>query len=132
MLLVGRHRTRTCQGVTRRALLQVGASSVLGLSLASLLRQRPTAGASATNPVRSVMLLWLWGGPAQLDTWDPKPGAAMEYRGPFQAISTKVTGVRVGELFPKVADRLDRVALIRSVHTLSNDHGVAGTIGLTG
>src|SRR5262249_13883328 len=76
MLLVGRHRTRTCQGITRRALLQVGASTVLGLSLADLLRRRDARGASP-SPVRSVLLLWLWGGPAQLDTWDPKPAAPL-------------------------------------------------------
>jgi hypothetical protein len=78
------------------------------------------------------LLLWLWGGPAQLDTWDPKPDAPLDIRGPFSAITTKVTGVRIGELFPKIAARLDRLAILRSLHTGSNDHGVAGTIGLTG
>jgi hypothetical protein len=132
MLLVGRHRTRTCQNITRRALLQVGACSVLGLSLPSLLRTRQTASASSASPVKSVLLLWLWGGPAQLDTWDPKPSAAMEYRGPFGTIATRVTGVRFCELFPQIADRADKLAVIRSLKTGSNDHGVAGTIGLTG
>jgi hypothetical protein len=56
----------------------------------------------------------------------------LEFRGPFQAIPTRVPGARIGELFPKLAQRLDRVAVLRAVHTLSNDHGVAGTIGLTG
>jgi hypothetical protein len=111
--------------------VQAGASSVLGLSLADLLEGR-ALGSPVSGTAKSVLLLWLWGGPAQLDTWDPKPNAPMEYRGPFQAIPTKVTGVRVGELFPKMAQRLDRVALLRAVHTQSNDHGVAGTIGLTG
>ncbi len=79
-----------------------------------------------------MLLLWLWGGPAQLDTWDPKPDAPLEIRGPFRAIPTRVTGVRVGELFPKIAQRLDRLAILRSLRTSSNDHGVAGTVGLTG
>jgi hypothetical protein len=131
MLLLGSQRSHTCRGLTRRAFVQAGASSVLGLSLADLLRGR-AAGNPVNGSARSVLLLWLWGGPAQLDTWDPKPAAPLEYRGPFQAIATKVPGVRVGELFPKVAQRLDRVALLRAVHTQSNDHGVAGTIGLTG
>jgi hypothetical protein len=104
---------------------------VLGLSICDLLRAR-AAGANVAGSAKSVLLLWLWGGPAQLDTWDPKPFAPLEYRGPFQAIATKVPGVRVGELFPKMAQRLDRVSLLRAVHTQSNDHGVAGTIGLTG
>jgi hypothetical protein len=131
MLLLGRQPARTCGGLTRRAFVQAGASTVLGLSLADLLGGR-AAGNPVSGSAKSVLLLWLWGGPAQLDTWDPKPAAPLEYRGPFRAIPTKVTGVRVGELFPKMAERLDRVALLRAVHTQSNDHGVAGTIGLTG
>jgi hypothetical protein len=131
MLFVGRQRSRTCRGVTRRAFVEAGALTAFGLSLADLLRGR-AAGGAASGPAKSVLLLWLWGGPSQLDTWDPKPEAPLEFRGPFQAIPTKVPGVRVGELFPQVARRLDRVALLRAVHTQSNDHGVAGTIGLTG
>jgi hypothetical protein len=132
MLLLGRHRTRTCQGPTRRALLQIGASSVLGLSLADLCRARTLGGEKPAGTAKSVLLLWLWGGPAQLDTWDPKPSAPLEFRGPFSAITTKAVGVRVCELFPKVAALADRFALLRSLKTASNDHGVAGTIGLTG
>ena len=50
------------------------------------------------RPAKSVLLLWLWGGPAQLDTWDPKPNAPQEFRGPFAAIQTKTPGLRFGEL----------------------------------
>jgi hypothetical protein len=132
MLLVGRQRARTCQGLTRRALLQVGASTVLGLSLSDLLRLRAETGTPVTGTAKSVLLLWLWGGPSHLDTWDPKPNAPLEYRGPFSPIPTKQVGVRICELFPQVAKVADRFALIRSMHTGSNDHGVAGTIGLTG
>src|SRR5205807_3508869 len=131
MLLLGQHRARTCQGLTRRALLQVGASTVLGLSLADLLRLR-AEGAGTAGPARSVLLLWLWGGPAQLDTWDPKPNAPQEFRGPFAPIATRVPGFRICELFPEIARLTDRLAIVRSLHTWSNDHGVAGTIGLTG
>src|SRR5215831_18053245 len=95
MLLLGRQCSRTCQGLTRRAFLQAGASSVLGLSLADLLRLRAERRGTPTGSARSVMLLWLWGGPAHLDTWDPKPGAPLEYRGPFSAIPTRTAGVRV-------------------------------------
>ncbi|MFO0928791.1 MAG: hypothetical protein U0736_17520 [Gemmataceae bacterium] len=63
MLFVGRHRTRTCQGVTRRELLQVGGSAVLGLSLADLLRRRSEGSAGGPARAKSVLLLWLWGGP---------------------------------------------------------------------
>jgi hypothetical protein len=132
MLLLGQQRQRTCQGMGRRAFLQIGASSVLGLSLADLLRLRAQGPGPAGATARSVVLLWLWGGPAQLDTWDPKPAAPLEYRGPFTAIPTRATGVRVAELFPQVADIADHFAILRSLHTTSSDHGVAGTIGLTG
>src|SRR5216110_2117291 len=102
MLFLGRQTQRTCHGVTRRAFLQIGASSVLGLSMVDLLRLNGTATPQASS-ARAVILLWLWGGPAQLDTWDPKPNAPMDYRGPFAAIPTRVPGVRFGELFPQIA-----------------------------
>src|SRR3954454_2966416 len=103
MLLLGHGRQRTCQGVTRRAFLQIGASTVLGLHLADRLHAAPA------RPT-SVLLLWLWGGPAHLDTWDPKPDAPLEYRGPFAAIPTKTVGLRFGELFPQLAARTDKFA----------------------
>src|SRR5439155_10179378 len=81
---------------------------------------------------KSVMLIWLWGGPAHLDTWDPKPNIALEYRGPFMPIATKTPGLRITELFPQIAKVSDTFTVLRAVHTQSNDHGVAGTIGLTG
>src|SRR5438477_3243399 len=132
MLFLGRQRQRTCQTLSRRAFLQVGASSVLGLSLADLLRVRAGAAEPLTGSAKSVLMLWLWGGPAHLDTWDPKPNAPLEFRGPFSPIATKTTGVRICELFPKLAQLTDTFAILRSLHTASNDHGVAGTIGLTG
>src|SRR5712691_9589287 len=128
MLLFGRQQSRTCQGLTRRAFLQIGGSTVLGLSLADRLR----AGTATAGSAKSVILLWLWGGPAHLDTFDPKPNAPMEYRGPFSPIATKTVGTRITELFPQLAQLSDRYAIIRSMYSHSNDHGVAGTIGLTG
>ncbi len=130
MLLLGARSGNCC--ISRRALLEAGGSAVLGLSLADLLRLRAGAAEGVAGSARSVLLLWLWGGPAHLDTFDPKPGAPIEYRGPFSPIATSVTGLRIGELFPRLARQANRFALIRSLHTGSNDHGVAGTIGLTG
>src|ERR1700704_1204326 len=117
MLLVGQHRCRTCAGLSRRELLQVGGSSVLGLSLADLLRARAHGNVQPAAPAKAVLLLWLWGGPAQLDTWDPKPDAPLEYRGPFSPIATRVTGVNIGELFPQIAKLTDQLAIIRSLRT---------------
>src|SRR5258707_277033 len=100
MLLVGRQTARTCSTLNRRGFLQVGASSVLGLSLADLLRARALASGGRQPPVthtgkaKAVILLWLWGGPSQLDTFDPKPNATLDYRGPFGTIPTRVTGLR--------------------------------------
>jgi hypothetical protein len=132
MLEIGRSWNRNCQSVSRRAFLQAGVSSVLGLSLADLLRVRAAPGVAPPVRAKSVVLLWLWGGPSHLDTWDMKPAAPLEFRGPFQPIPTTVPGIRVCELFPKLAGLAREFALIRSLHTKSNDHGVAGTIGLTG
>jgi uncharacterized protein (DUF1501 family) len=132
MLLIGDQRERTCHGVSRRAFLQVGASSVLGLSLADLLRLRASTPPTPTASARAVILLWLWGGPSQLDTWDPKPNAPLDFRGPFATIPTRVPSVHICELFPQVARVSDTFTILRSLHTSSNDHGVAGTIGLTG
>src|SRR5262245_15367578 len=131
MLFLGRGKQRTCQGVTRREFVQIGASTVLGLSLADLLWLRAD-NESPTGTTRAVIFLWLWGGPAQLDTWDPKPNAPLDFRGPFATIPTRTAGVRICELFPQIASIQDKFAIIRSLHTASNDHGVAGTIGLTG
>jgi len=131
MLLVGRQTARTCRSLSRRAFLQAGASTVLGLSLADLLRVRAGGGLNPGS-AKSVILLWLWGGPSQLDTFDPKPNAPPEYRGPFASIPTRIPGVRFAELFPQLAAQADKLAVVRTLTTQSNDHGIAGTIGLTG
>src|SRR5437867_802466 len=129
MLLVGRRTTHTCAGINRRAFLQVGASSVLGLSLADRLRARAGGTAGSHAKAKAVILLWLWGGPSQLDTFDPKPTAPLDYRGPFGTIPTRITGVRFCELFPQLAAHTDKLSVIRTLNTQSNDHGIAGTIG---
>lgn len=129
MLLLGRQTQRTCSTLHRRAFVQVGASSVLGLTLADWL----AANASVPRaPARNVILLWLWGGPSQLDTFDPKPNAPLEFRGPFSTIPTRIPGIRFCELFPKLANLTDKLSVVRTLTTASNDHGIAGTIGLTG
>jgi hypothetical protein len=90
------------------------------------------AARDPSPPARAVIFLWLWGGPSHLDTFDMKPGAPAEYRGPFEPIPTAVSGIHVCELLPGLARRADRFAIVRSMHHESNDHGVAGTIALTG
>ncbi len=103
----------------------------LGLTLGDLVALR-AAATNGSRPVRSVILLWLWGGPSHLDTFDMKPDAPIEYRGPFEPIATAVPGMNLCELLPGLARRADKFALLRAMHHESNDHGVAGTIALTG
>ncbi len=118
---------------SRRDVLRAGASGALGLSLGNLIANRAArAAGSASPPARAVIVLWLWGGPSHLDTFDMKPEAPVEYRGPFEAIATSVPGLHVCELLPGLARRADRFAVLRALHHESNDHGVAGTIALTG
>jgi hypothetical protein len=131
MLTLGVQRQRTCQGWSRREIVQVGLCTALGLNLADWLRVQQARAASPLRS-RSVIMLWLWGGPSHLDTFDPKPQAPLEYRGPFGTIPTSIPGLRFCELFPQLARLANRCTLIRSLQTRSNDHGVAGTIGLTG
>jgi hypothetical protein len=119
------------RNTTRRGFLRAGVSTSVGLTLGHPLTPFSRA-ARGDSPVRSVILLWLWGGPSHLDTFDMKPQAPVEYRGPFEPIATNVPGIHVCELLPQLARRADRFALLRAMHHESNDHGVAGTIALTG
>jgi len=132
MLSLGDLRGRTCGGLSRRGFLQVGGLGALGLSLADLFALRSQAAPDAGAPAKSVIVLWLWGGPSHLETFDMKPDAPLEYRGPFEPIASPVPGMRVCELLPGLAKRADKFALLRAMHHQSNDHGVAGTIALTG
>ena len=115
---------------TRRELLRVGALSAVSIGLGDL-AQRASA-AESSPPARSVILLWLWGGPSHLDSFDMKPTAPAEYRGPFAPVATAVPGLEICELFPALSRQSEHYSIIRSLNHTSNDHGVAGTIGLTG
>ena len=96
----------------RRRFLRLAGLGSLGFCLPG-----PEArSALAQQSDRSVILLLLVGGPSQLETWDPKPDAPAEVRGPFRSIATKCPGVRISEHLPRMAARLDQVALVRSVH----------------
>ena len=129
MLRMGQMLTRVCGGATRRELLRAGAMSALALSLPEFLRMR--AGAALASPPRSMILLWLWGGPSQLDTFDMKPAAPLEYRGPYCPIATNIPGIEICELLPRLARCADKYAIIRSLRHQTNDHGIGGTVGLT-
>lgn len=128
MLCVGK---QSGGAVSRRGLLQAGGLGVLGLGLGDLMRLE-AQGQTVSGRAKSIILLWLWGGPSQLDTFDLKPNAPTEYRGPYSPVPTNVPGIQICELLPKLAKRADKYAILRSLNCTSNDHGIAGTIGLTG
>jgi uncharacterized protein (DUF1501 family) len=108
---------------SRRWFLQTGLAGLAGLSMPDLLRCRAHGAASSRADRKAVILIWLSGGPSQLDTWDPKPDAPSEVRGPMCSIPTNVPGVRVSEYFPLQASIMDRLALVRSVDCqASTDH----------
>ncbi len=107
----GAKKIQTCDGLTRRDFLRVGALSAgaVGLSLADL-------HASDSRKDINCILLFLVGGPSQLETWDPKPSAPTNVRGPFRPIPTNVPGIQISEHFPRMAQRAEHYAIVRSVH----------------
>jgi hypothetical protein len=109
--------------VTRRNMLRAGLAGIAGLSVPELLRAR-AAAVEQGRPSRqkSVILLWLAGGPSQIDTWDPKPERVEDNRGPFAPIQTAVPGVHVCEHLPKQAAMMDRFTIIRSVDAAGSEH----------
>jgi hypothetical protein len=121
LVIPGRSGKDTCDGITRRDLLRVGGSAVLGLTLADILGlQKATANEGITGgpgwgKAKSVILLYLQGGPSHLDLWDPKDDVPDKVRSVFKAVDTKLPGVKVTELLPKFAQVTDKVTLIRSM-----------------
>lgn len=116
---------RNCEGVSRRDVLRVGALSFGGMTLAGALQNEALAkAANRSTKKKSVICFWLDGGPTHHETWDPKPNAPKEYKGPYNAISTK-GGMQICELFPKTAQLTDKVSLVRSVHHNNGDHFAA-------
>lgn len=95
---------------SRRDVLRAGLAATAGLAPAPLLQAAPTPTAD------HVIFLHLVGGPSQLDTWDPKPNAPADIRGPFRPMATSVPGIRVSELFPRLAQVMHHVALVRSMY----------------
>jgi Protein of unknown function (DUF1501) len=125
--ILGSHK-RFCDGLSRRDLLHIGSLAPLGLSLANT-----HAVASSPRPndttgfgtAKRCIFLYLWGSPSQIDTFDPKPDAPAEIRGPLGSIPSVIPGVRVGEIFPRIAKLLDRVTIVRSMTHPYPIHGTS-------
>lgn len=114
--LTGQGVAHTCDGITRRDFLQVGTLGALGLSLADVARLEAASGQSAGRNERSVIMIFNLGAPSQLDTFDPKPEAPAEIRGPFSAIPTRAGGMQISEILPRHAEMADKFSLVRSCH----------------
>jgi hypothetical protein len=128
---------RLCDGLTRREALRVGGLSAFGLSLPAMLAAREATPPAVSSGggfgrAKACIVLWMSGGPSQLETWDPKPDAPAEVRGPFGTVQTSVPGLRVGELMPRTAAMAHRLCVIRSVATNNPSHPGGSYEMLTG
>ena len=115
----------------RRSFLRVGSLSLLGLTLPGYLEAVNRASKAGrtrdnTSKAESCILIWLEGGPSQMDTWDPKPNSN------FKPISTNVSGIQISELLPNMSRHMDKVSIIRSMQTEESNHEKAVYYGLTG
>jgi hypothetical protein len=125
---------RDCEGFHRRDFLKVGSAGLLGLTLPQLLslEARAASGGAPASKAKSVIMIWLAGGPATIDMWDNKPNAPEGIRGEFKDIDTKVSGVKFAETLPKMAAIADRITVVRSLaHTIPS-HGPATVFMTTG
>ncbi len=114
MLRILGSRSRLCDSLSRREALLAG--GVMGLSLADLLAApAPDKAPPSFGKAKACILLHLYGSPPQHETFDPKPDASDDVRGELKPIATSVPGLRIGELLPKTAAMMDKVALIRSM-----------------
>jgi uncharacterized protein (DUF1501 family) len=111
---------------SRRSFITAGSLGFLGLSLRQALSAAAETGSAPNGKAKAVILFWLEGGPSHIDTWDPKTNSN------FKPISTNVAGIRISELLPKMAQRMNKFALVRSMHTRGTDHPQATHYAITG
>ena len=125
---------RSCDGLSRRSFLRAGVLGLGGLALPDLLRAKAAARSAGKPDPKdlSVILVWLDGGPPQHETYDPKPDAPIDFRGPLKAIPTCVPGIQVSEMLPEHARMMDKMSIIRSMHHNNGDHFAAAHWMLTG
>ena len=119
----------------RRALLEVGGCSLLGLSWPGMLaagESNPTTDAAGFGQAKSCVLIFLWGGPSQQDTWDMKPDAPSSLRSEFRPIATRVPGIDIGEHLPHMAGVTNLLTVVRSMTHRDFEHGSAAYAALTG
>jgi len=123
---------KRCDGIRRRDMVRIGCLTGLGLGLSDFFRLQSVASQPSPARAKACILLWLDGGPSHLETFDLKPNAPLEVRGPFQAINTNVSGIQISELLPETAKVTDKLAIIRSMTSPLGEHGLANQYLLTG
>ena len=125
---------RRCDGVSRRDFIRIGGLSALGLGLGDFfhLRNASAVGSPLKPKAKSCILIWLDGGPSHLETFDPKPDAPEEVRGPLETIATNVAGVRIGECFERTAQVMDKLAIVRSMTSPLGEHNFGTHYLMTG
>jgi hypothetical protein len=121
----------TCEGPSRRELLQAGGAGLLGLSLPRLL-QAESQQAATNGKAKSVIFLFLFGGPSQLETFDLKPNAPAKIRGPFKPIASRTPGLQLCEHLPNTAKVTDKLCVLKTMTHSYNDHSGAGHYIQTG
>lgn len=133
MITISGRGSADCEGWTRRNFVQAGALGLGGLSLTSPRpAQAALPGSRPGSDGTAVILVWMSGGPGHHETWDPKPDAVADYRGPFGAISTSVPGIQFSETLPRSAQLMEHLSLLRSVRHGSGDHTKGNHWMLTG
>jgi len=124
---------RTCDGLSRRDFMQVGALGAVGMSLEHLTAAKAQGAIAQDHDERNVIMIFNLGAPSQLDTWDMKPEAPSEVRGPFQPIQTDVPDLHISELFPRMVDHADKISYVRSCyHTAAAVHDTGHQMLQTG
>src|SRR5688500_11865322 len=122
LTMVGSGRSRHCDGYTRRSFLKLGALGLGGITLAELLRLRAQGATSGSAPRKSVIMVYLNGGPSHVDMYDLKPAAPVEYRGDFMPIKTNVSGMEICEHLPLQATIADKLAIVRNMQFTQQGH----------
>jgi len=129
----GKGSITTCDGITRRDFLQVGMLGALGFTLSDLTALQAQGAVAQGNDRKSVILIFNLGAPSQLDTWDMKPDAAREIRGPFKPIRTNNPDIQISEIFPLHAKIADKFSLVRTCyHTAAAVHDTGHQMMQTG
>ena len=130
------HLTHDCEGISRRSFLTVGAATAAGLTLSNFLAAKANAAnmpISTQAKAKSVIQLWMGGGPCHLDTFDPKPEAGEDYAGPYRKpLETNVKGIRINEKFEHMAKQAQKYSIIRSMTHFTNGHETATYMMQTG